>query len=75
VVRIPFWSDEDRALVVWPLGVALNVKYIAKRLGWLKKQARAASPSPAEAASPPRERTPAERLRDRIEASKYEERT
>ncbi len=41
MVRIPFWSDEDRALVVWPLGVALNAKYIAKRLGWLKKQARA----------------------------------
>ncbi len=71
-MQLPFWSDEDRLFVIWPLGVTLNAKWLARRLGFLKERAgpRAAR---AEDSSSPAERTAEECLRERIEASKYEE--
>jgi hypothetical protein len=75
-VRLSFWSDEDRWFVprAFGLGYSLNLKYVAKRLGWIKSSA--VPPADDEAAGEPR---PADRedreqrLRDRIESSKYED--
>jgi len=72
-MRAPFWSDEDRPFIFWSLGLSFNFKWAARRLGLIK-------PSVDE---PPREqvgepqaspRSREERLRDQVEASKYEER-
>jgi len=79
VVRLSFWSDEERWFVPRALGLgySLNWKYAAKRLGWIKggTSARPWSP-PAGGREPgltPAAQTREERLRERIELSKYED--
>ncbi len=76
-MRLSFWSDEDRWFVprAFGLGYSLNLKYVAKRLGWIKP---ASEKTPAithsqseQSAGVPK--TQEQRLRERIEASKYED--
>ena len=73
-MRLSFWSDEDRWFVprAFGLGYSLNLKYVAKRLGWIKARNVALADEPPEAESGG-SRTREERLRDRIESSKYED--
>ena len=76
-MKLSFWSDEERWFVPRALGLgySLNLKYVAKRLGWIK-----ASPPPvtlektAEVLeAQPKSTSHEDRLREQIEASKYEE--
>jgi hypothetical protein len=75
-VSFSFWSDEDRWFVprAFGLGYSLNLKYVAKRLGWIKTpvvgSASASDLPPAERAEP---KTREARLREQIESSKYED--
>lgn len=70
----PFWTDKNRLFVFWGLGMSLNFKFIAKKLGLVKKASRPARHEEApKSESSPRVRQ--DRLRKQIEASKYEERT
>jgi len=79
-VSASFWSDEDRWFVArsFGLGYSLNLKYVAKRLGWIKTPSLAADSLPA-GTRPQRKaadadaKTPEERLRQRIDESKYED--
>ena len=76
-MKLSFWSDEDRWFVrrAFGLGYSLNLKYAAKRVGWVKSNA-----SPTEGADGP---TPdatqigtesrEDRLRRQIDASRYED--
>ena len=75
-MKLSFWSDEDRWFVPRTLGIgySLNLKYVAKRLGWINapKERAPEEPSRDEGArpeAPSRE----ERLKERIEASKVED--
>ena len=76
-MKLSFWSDEDRWLVqrAFGLGYSLNLKYVAKRLGWIKS-----SPSPTEAAviaplDAPRIEVESreDRLKKQIQASRFED--
>ena len=72
-MRLSFWSDEERWFVsrAFGLGYSLNLKYVAKRLGWIKP----APETERDRTEPPGDvsRTREERLRERIESSKYED--
>ena len=76
-MRFSFWSDEDRWFVPrkFGLGVSLNLKYVAKRLGWIKPRAEeAVADSPTEHEQPTAiSKTREQRLRERIESSKHED--
>jgi len=76
-VSFSFWSDEDRWFVArtFGLGYSLNLKYVAKRLGWIRTPPAAPTADAAERDAPARpERAPRqERLREQIESSKYED--
>ena len=75
-MRLSFWSDENRWFVprAFGLGYSLNLKYVAKRLGWIKpasEKIRAIAHSQSEqSAGVPKTRE--QRLRERIESSRYE---
>ena len=76
-VNWSFWSDENRWFVPRALGLgySLNLKYAAKRLGWIKprpEELPASEPAKREepTAAP---KTREQRLRERIEASRYED--
>lgn len=74
-MNFSFWSDEDRWFVLrrFGLGYSLNLKYLAKRLGWIKtpKEVESGGSSRSDGARPaPQSRE--DRLREQIEASKYE---
>lgn len=74
-VRLNLWSDEDRWFVLrrFGLGYSLNLKYLAKRLGWIKatKEVESGGFSESDGArQAPQSRE--DRLREQIEASKYE---
>jgi len=75
-VRLSFWSDEDRWFVprAFGLGYSLNLKYVAKRLGWVKSAPGGIHAAEHDRAELPTgvSRTREERLRDQIESSKYE---
>ena len=77
-VKLSFWSDEDRWFVprAFGLGYSLNLKYVAKRVGWVKagraEEPRASDPSEHED-SKAETVTREQRLRSRIESSKYED--
>jgi len=75
-VRLGFWSDEARWFVprAFGLGYSLNLKYVAKRLGWIKPASEEIATPENARTEPPADApgTRAERLRERIEASKYE---
>jgi hypothetical protein len=71
-MELPFWSDKDRLFVFWGLGMSLNFKFIAKKLGLLREASRpiADEEAPKSESSPQSKR---DRLREQIETSKYEE--
>ena len=73
-VNFGFWSDEDRWFVPRTLGFgySLNLKYVAKRLGWTKPRDAALTEKPPKAPSA-ESKTREERLREQIESSKYED--
>ena len=68
---LPFWSDQDRPFVVWALGITVNFKFIARRLG-LVKAATSVHKTEAIKESVPTRKSREDRLRRQIEASKYE---
>lgn len=75
-MNLSFWSDEERWFVprAFGLGYSLNLKYVAKRLGWIQSSASAAARGDEtrgdapEIAAESRE----DRLRRQIEESRYE---
>jgi len=76
-VSFGFWSDEDRWFLPRTLGLgySLNLKYVAKRLGWIRAE------TPCESADPTgteeslvRPDSRQERLRRQADESKYEAR-
>jgi len=71
-MKLPFWSDQDRPFVLWALGITVNFKFIARRLGLVQQTA---SPKKAEelGESFSAQESRQDRLRRQIEASKYEE--
>jgi hypothetical protein len=77
-MRLNMWSDEERWLMPrrFGFGYTINLKYVAKRLGWVKSPPKVV---PTAAVIEPEDRpdngreTPEERLRRQIDASKYEE--
>jgi len=76
-MRFSFWSDEDRWFVPrkFGLGYSLNLKYVAKRLGRIKPRPEEMLASgPAECEEPTAvPKTREQRLRERIESSRYED--
>ena len=75
IVKLSFWSDENRWFVPRALGLgySLNLKYVARRLGWVK-------PNPVMQAGPDapttevlRNESREERLKRQIDASRYED--
>ena len=76
-VNWSFWSNENRWFVPrnFGLGYSLNLKYVAKRLGWIKpppEEMPATGPAKREEPTAAAE-TREQRLRERIEASRYED--
>jgi len=76
-MKLSFWSDEERWFVprAFGLGYSLNLKYVAKRLGWIKTSPpSAALEETAEILEThPKSTSHEDRLGAQIEASKYEE--
>ncbi len=70
-MELPFWSDQDRPFVVWALGITVNFKFIARRLGLVKAAASVRKPAQIMDSVPAQE-SREDRLRRQIEASKYE---
>ena len=70
-----FWSDEERWFVPRALGLgySLNLKHVARKLGWVRPKASRESPAHdgAEDAESRRESRP-DRLRRQADESKYE---
>jgi len=71
-MELPFWSDKDRLFVFWGLGMALNFKFIAERLGLLKEATRSVTDEDVQQ-SETYPQTRRDHLREQIEDSKYEE--
>jgi hypothetical protein len=75
-MKLSFWSDEDRWFVPRSLGLgySLNLKYIAKRLGWIRPSAGPGKPRDEARADAPRIETESreDRLRNQIEKSRFE---
>jgi len=71
-MKLNLWSDEDRLFIPRTLGMSINFKYIARKLGWVKQ----ASLISAEEADLPLEipETSEERLRRSVERSRFEDR-
>jgi hypothetical protein len=71
-MQLPFWSDEERPFVLWALGITVNFKFIARKLGLVQTTE---SPEKSEELREPlsARESRQERLRRQIEASKYEE--
>ena len=71
-MQLPFWSDEERPFVLWALGITVNFKFIARKLGLVQTTA---SPQESEELREPfsARKSRQDRLRRQIEASKYEE--
>ncbi len=76
-MKLSFWSNEDRWFVPrsFGLGYSLNLKYVAKRVGWIKaerlQEPPASGPSEHDDAKT-NTMTREQRLRQRIESSKHE---
>ena len=72
-MELPFWNDKDRLFIFWGLGMSLNFKFIARKLGLVEPLTQPVTedePSNSE----PSTQTRQDHLREQIEASKYEER-
>jgi hypothetical protein len=76
-VKLSFWSDEDRWFVprAFGLGYSLNLKYVAKRFGWIKPSGKEAPVNERSESGRPTvaPKTREQRLREQIESSKYED--
>jgi hypothetical protein len=76
-VKLSFWSDEDRWFVPrkFGLGYSLNLKFVAKRLGWIKStlDEPAGGDRPSSLDDAIRTESREDRLRRQIEASRYED--
>ncbi len=78
-MKLSFWSDEDRLFVPrqFGFGWSLNLKFIAKKLGWIKSPPRGRQRDGTSREQPSGERprrSRSERLKKQIEDSRYEER-
>jgi len=75
-MKLSFWSDEDRWFVPRSLGLgySLNLKYVAKRLGWIRSSTSAAEAGSETLAEAPQIETESreDRLRKQIERSRFE---
>ncbi len=69
------WSDEERWFVPrrFGLGYSINLKYVAKRLGWIRASTADGPETHEPVEEEPRAESREERLRRQIEASKYED--
>jgi hypothetical protein len=70
-----FWSDDDRWFRPRTLGLgySLNLKYVAKRLGWIRTEGPSECVNPAGTEeSPTRPESRQDRLRRQADESKYE---
>jgi len=79
-MKLSFWSDENRWFVAraFGLGYSLNLKYAAKRLGWIKPtfdEPAAGDRPPSAVDDTIRTESREDRLRRQIEASRYEDRS
>jgi len=71
-MELPFWSDKDHLFIAWALGITVNFKFIAKKLGLVKTAGQSVHKGEAPQ-SEPVPRSEKDRLREQIEDSKYEE--
>jgi len=71
-MELPFWSDKDHLFIAWALGITINFKFIAKKLGLVKTAGQSVHKGEAPQ-SEPVPRSEKDRLREQIEDSKYEE--
>ena len=71
-MELPFWSEQDRPFVVWALGITVNFKFIARKLGLVHATALPQEPDKLRESFSAQE-SRQDRLRRQIEASKYEE--
>ncbi|HCP32093.1 TPA: hypothetical protein DIT45_02445 [Candidatus Acetothermia bacterium] len=69
---LPVWSDKDHLFIAWALGITINFKFIAKKLGLVKTAGQSVHKGEMPQSGPPL-RSHRDRLREQIEASKYEE--
>jgi len=68
-----FWSDENRLLVSRLGGWAINFKFIARKLGWIKTRS-VVSEQADEPSQGARLQSGEERLRQAVDESRYEDR-
>ncbi|MEA3356551.1 MAG: hypothetical protein U9Q23_04350 [Candidatus Bipolaricaulota bacterium] len=71
-MELPFWSDKDHLFIAWALGITINFKFIAKKLGLVKTVSQSVLKEDIPQSGPPL-RSHKDRLREQIEDSKYEE--
>ena len=67
------WSDEDRLFIPRTLGLSINFKYIARKLGWVKPLPTKIETADEDLADSAPE-TSEDRLRRSVERSKFEKR-
>ncbi|MEN6368222.1 MAG: hypothetical protein ABFD77_00800 [Thermotogota bacterium] len=74
-MNLSLWSDEDRWFVprTFGLGYSLNLKYVVKRLGWIKTSTPPELTAPTRAGEgPAHPESRQDRLRRQADESKYE---
>ena len=75
-MKLNLWSDEDRLFIPRTLGMSINFKYIARKLGWVKPVALTTTASgdmnPEPSDNHPE--TSQDRLRRSVERSRFEDR-
>ena len=73
-MKLNLWSDEDRLFIPRTLGMSINFKYIARKLGWVKPVALTTTTSddvnPELSDGHPE--TSEDRLRRSVERSRFE---
>ena len=72
-MKLNLWSDEDRLFIPRTLGMSINFKYIARKLGWVKPVALTSNdvnPEPSDG----HPETSEDRLRRSVERSRFEDR-
>ena len=74
-MNLGFWSDEERWFVprAMGLGYSLNLKHVARKLGWVRPKASRESPAHGGAEDTESRRVSRQdRLRRQADESKYE---